>query len=67
MTERQILAEILTWIGSRSWARAWRNNAGAVRYRDAEGRKRAVRFGMKGQADISGILHDGRRLEIEVS
>lgn len=36
---------------------AWRSNCG---------RKGKIRFGLKGSADITGILRDGRRLEIEV-
>lgn len=64
--ETPIVYEILAWIGSRRWARAWRNNTGLVRYTDQNGNQRRVRFGLKGQADITGILHDGKRLEIEV-
>ena len=41
---------------------AWRNNTGA--YCPAPGR--FVRFGLKGSADITGLLKGGRRLEIEV-
>lgn len=37
-------------------------NVGVVRYHGG----RVARFGVRGQADISGILADGRRLEIEV-
>ena len=38
-----------------------RNNSGMTSFAD-----RMVRFGIPGQADITGILPDGRRLEIEV-
>lgn len=48
-------------IGSRRDARIWRNNSGM-----AFGKGRAVKFGITGQADLSGILSDGRRLELEV-
>jgi hypothetical protein len=41
--------------------RLWRNNTGVARIG-----RRVVRFGVPGQADLTGILPDGRRLEIEV-
>ena len=43
--------------------RLWRQQVAVARplYSD-----RVVRFGVKGMADLSGILNDGRRLEIEV-
>lgn len=40
---------------------AWRNNRGTQQIGG-----RWVRFGIDGQADISGVLRGGRRLEIEV-
>lgn len=47
---------------------AWRQNTGAVRMPGGPRgvRDRFVRFGRPGAADITGILADGRRLEIEV-
>ena len=39
----------------------WRANTGVARID-----KRVVRFGIPGQADLTGILPDGRRLEVEV-
>lgn len=46
---------------------AWRNNTGGARFQNKEGgRQYFVQFGRKGQADITGIVADGRRLEIEV-
>lgn len=48
----------------------WRNNTGASKYegKDKFGNKkdRFIRYGKKGQCDISGILPDGRRFECEV-
>ncbi len=41
--------------------RLWRANVGAARIGG-----RVVRFGITGQADLTGILPDGKRLEIEV-
>ena len=40
---------------------AWRANTGAMKIDN-----RHVRFGIKGAADITGVLAGGRRLEIEV-
>lgn len=42
--------------------RLWRQNTGVARM----GPDRVVRFGVPGQADLTGILPGGRRLEIEV-
>lgn len=74
-SEAQVLAAILREIGSRPDVRLWRANAGAAR--DVR-TGRIVRFGVPGQADLSGIWlapiecpecghiqHTGRRLEIE--
>lgn len=41
--------------------RLWRVNVGLARYGET-----VVRYGLPGMADLSGILSDGRRLEIEV-
>lgn len=41
--------------------KAWRNNTGALK--DSKGR--LVRYGLKGSADIIGILPDGRFLSVE--
>lgn len=62
-TEQQIQAEILINIGKdfHDSVRAWRVNTGAFKVGG-----RFVRFGFPGMADISGILINGRRLEIEV-
>lgn len=61
MSEHEIQQAILLALGSRRDVRVWRNNSGV-----AYGKGRAVRFGVPGQADISGILRGGRRLELEV-
>jgi ribulose-5-phosphate 4-epimerase/fuculose-1-phosphate aldolase len=41
--------------------RCWKQETGAA-YRDGE----MIHYGLKGSADISGIMIDGRRLEVEV-
>lgn len=61
MTEKQIQNQILRTFGTRSDMRLWRANVGAARF----GRQ-TVRFGIPGQADLTGILPSGLRLEIEV-
>ena len=59
--EQLIQNEIMRMYCTKPWLRLWRANTGTARFRD-----RTVSFGVKGQADLSGILPDGRRLEIEV-
>lgn len=63
MKEADIQRAILLTLGSRPDLRIWRQNTGMAF--SADGRQ-AVRFGIPGQADLSGILIGGRRLEIEV-
>ena len=65
MTEHQIQNEILRVYGTHPGLRLWRQNTGKARY-ISKGSVRTVSFGIPGQADLSGILPDGRRLEIEV-
>ena len=57
-----LVKQILREFGSREGIRLWVNNAGAARSSTGQ----VVRFGVPGQADISGILAPhGRRIEIE--
>jgi hypothetical protein len=57
--EAEVLAECLDWLKKhRIWARRMNVGAGVL------GRS-FVSFGIVGSADITGILPDGRRLEIE--
>lgn len=60
--ESEIQAAILQYLATREDLRAWRNNVGVGVLNGGH----HVRFGVPGQADISGILAGGRRLEIEV-
>lgn len=62
MKENEIQARIIAAIGSRPDVRLWRANTGAAQMANGQ----FVRFGIPGQADLSGITADGRRLEIEV-
>lgn len=59
--ERHIQNEIKRFINQSGRAYVWRQNTGAHRQGD-----RWISYGMKGQADLSGMLKDGRRLEVEV-
>jgi hypothetical protein len=62
-SEAEVQAEILRILGARPDLRLWRANAGAA----IDPRTgRLIRFGVPGQADLSGILAGGQRLEIEV-
>ena len=61
MTEKQIQNSIVREFGTKPWLRIWRANVGVARIN-----RRVVRFGVPGQADLTGILYDGRKIEIEV-
>lgn len=63
MHEAELQQAILATLGARPDLRLWRQNTGMAFSPDG---KRAVRFGVPGQADLSGILAGGRRLEIEI-
>lgn len=60
MTEKSIQNAILRRYGTDPRLRLWRANAGVASYGP-----RTVHFGVVGQADLTGILPGGRRLEIE--
>lgn len=65
--EKRTQNDIIRTLGTRPDLRIWRQNTGSAEYRDERtGRARRVAFGVPGAADITGILPDGRRLEIEV-
>lgn len=62
MTESELLAAILNRFGSRPGVRLWRQNTGMARTPGGQ----LVRFGVPGQADISGLrIPSGQRVEIE--
>lgn len=61
MRERSIQNDILRRYGTDRRLRLWRANVGSARF----GRQ-VVQFGVPGQADLTGIIPGGRRLEIEV-
>jgi hypothetical protein len=71
MRESFVVHDVLKFWGAHPRLRIWRANVGVGWFvdgqaaRKADPRAYAVRFGLPGQADISGILDGGRRLEIE--
>ena len=58
--EKKLQNDILREFATRPDMRLWRSNTGISKFGD-----RFVSFGIKGQADMTGIVADGRRLEIE--
>lgn len=61
-TARKITNALLVEIPKRFPARVWRRNVGATLNKTGQ----LVRFGVPGEADITGIIRPGIRLEIEV-
>lgn len=61
MTEAVLQKLILARLSTIPGVWVWRNNTGAGRTPEGY-----VRFGIPGQADISGLILGGRRVEIEV-
>lgn len=64
--EKHIQKAILNALKWRKDVLAWRQNTGVARQQNKDGPQRFIRFGVAGQADITGVVLDGRRLEIEV-
>lgn len=66
MTETQLVAWCISALSLRGVS-CWRQNTGASKIPDRGKRSgfRFVRFGKKGGSDITGLLKDGRRLEVE--
>ena len=60
-SEKALQNDILRAFGTLPGLRLWRANVGVARIGT-----RVVRFGIPGQADLTGILPDGLRLEIEI-
>ena len=58
--EKTIQARVVKWLERHGFF-VWRNSTGTFRQGD-----RYVQCGIPGQADITGILPGGRRLEVEV-
>ena len=63
MSESLLLAQVLLALGSRQDVTIWRNNTG--RLPDPRIGGRWISFGLKGSADVLGIIQGGRFLAIE--
>jgi len=63
-SEKQILKAVLEYSKSIG-LKVWRANTGAAQLKAKSGKSYYVHFGIAGQGDVTGILPDGRRLEIE--
>lgn len=63
VSEKDVVKGILSYL-EYIGVYAWRNNTGAI-VSSYEGKKRFFKYGLKGSADIIGILPDGRFLAIE--
>lgn len=64
--EKHILADCLEWLNMQPKLYAWRNNTGAV-VSEYRGKKRMIRYGMAGSADILGLAGpQGRFVAVEV-
>jgi hypothetical protein len=61
-SESAILRSVLQRLGSRPDVRLFRANVGAGRTFAGD----AIKWGVKGQADLNGWIMGGRRLEVEV-
>lgn len=58
-----LVRQILLEVSKTGLARLWVNHTGVGLSQDGE---RFIQFGLKGSADITGILKSGQRIEIEV-
>ena len=61
MTHKQLKQAIIREFRTRGDMRIWPNEPGRTQIKG-----RWLQFGLKGQADITGIMLGGRRVEIEV-
>lgn len=64
-SESEIQKACLDWLNTIPGVKVWRQNTGAV-VSEYKGKKRFMRFGQKGQADITGLTNSGVRIEIEI-
>ena len=66
-TEAQVLRGILDYLAHEPRVLVWRNNTGAARLPGRGGREQIVRFGVRGAADILGLVRGtGRLIALEV-
>ena len=65
LKEKDILRACMDYLSYSKAGVFWRQNTGAM-VGEYNGKKRFLRFGKQGGGDITGILSDGRRCELEV-
>lgn len=63
ITEVELQQAILLAVGQLPYVRVWRQQTGQGWTQDM---RRQIRFGVVGGGDASGLMADGRRIEIEV-
>lgn len=64
--EKDVVRSILQRYVRDPRIKVWRANCGAGQFVYGGGKKsQFMKFGLKGQGDISGLLNNGRRVEIE--
>lgn len=65
--ESQVMRGIIDYLHHDPRVLVWRNNTGGMRLTGRDGSRRFVKFGIQGQADITGVVRaTGQRIEIEV-
>lgn len=64
--ETEIVRSILDYLAFRPDIFCWRNNTGSFVLKGEGGSNRFFRAGLKGSADILGIIRGGRMIAIEV-
>jgi hypothetical protein len=63
--ERDVQKAVLDYLNTLWNVKAWRANTGASTAVH-NGKKRFIRYGQRGQADITGVANGGVRIEIEI-
>lgn len=64
LREKDVQKVILDWVNTLPDVKVWRRNVGAFGG-EYKGKKRFIRFGQRGQADLEGIAPGGIHIEIE--
>lgn len=68
MTKGTALNNAILLEAGKRWphsVRLWRRNVGFFKVLRDDGTVQPVKFGVRGEADLDGILRDGRRLAVE--
>ena len=65
MLEKDLKMLMMDWLNLQPDTQIWRQNTGASSY-VFRGKRRLVRFGVRGQSDLVGLTAGGRFLAVEV-